>query len=157
MYETGIGMWAVGCILAELLLPIPFLPGDSDLGQRTRIFQVLGTPADVTWPNLKELPDLIQLKTFPGIPLHHIFTAATYDLLDLLTGLLSVAPLKLYNCHEALQAPYYSNKPAPTQGLQLPLPYSIRQNNEHEKPNLKRKLQDTADGVSDTKRLVFKQ
>jgi hypothetical protein len=41
---------------------------------------------------------------------------------------------------------FYSNKPAPTQGLQLPLPSSIRQNSEHEKPNLKRKLQETADG-----------
>jgi len=42
--------------------------------------------------------------------------------------------------------PFCSNKPAPTQGPQLPLPSSIRQNSEHEKPNLKRKLQDTADG-----------
>ena len=50
MYGTGIDMWAVGCILAELLLRVPFLPGDSDLDQLTRIFQVLGTPTDETWP-----------------------------------------------------------------------------------------------------------
>jgi hypothetical protein len=41
---------------------------------------------------------------------------------------------------------FCSNKPAPTQGPQLPLPSSIRRNSEHEKPNLKRKLQDIADG-----------
>jgi len=57
--------------------------------------------------NLKELPDFIQFKTFPGTPLRHIFTAAGDDLLDLLAGLLSVSPLKRYNCHEALQAPYF--------------------------------------------------
>ena len=57
--------------------------------------------------NLKELPDFIQFKTFAGTPLRHIFTAAGDDLLDLLAGLLSVSPLKRYNCHEALQAPYF--------------------------------------------------
>lgn len=41
IYATGIDMWAVGCILAELLLRVPFLPGESDLDQLTRIFQVM--------------------------------------------------------------------------------------------------------------------
>lgn len=40
LYGTGVDMWAVGCILAELLLRIPFLPGESDLDQLTKIFQV---------------------------------------------------------------------------------------------------------------------
>lgn len=40
LYGTAIDMWAVGCILAELLLRVPFLPGESDLDQLTRIFQV---------------------------------------------------------------------------------------------------------------------
>lgn len=155
MYGAGIDMWAIGCILAELLLRVPFLPGDSDLDQLTRIFQVLGTPTDEMWPNLKILPDYIEFKTFPGTPLRHIFTAAGDDLLDLVAGLLSVSPLNRYNCHEALQAPYFSNKPPPTQGPQLPFPSSIHRNTEHEKPNLKRKLLETADGVPHPKRLVF--
>jgi cyclin-dependent kinase 7 len=49
MYGAGIDMWAIGCILAELLLRVPFLPGESDLDQLTRIFQVLGTPTEETW------------------------------------------------------------------------------------------------------------
>lgn len=43
-------MWAIGCILAELLLRVPFLPGESDLDQLSRIFQVFGTPSEETWP-----------------------------------------------------------------------------------------------------------
>ena len=50
MYGTGIDIWAVGCILAELLLRVPFLPGDSDLDQLTKIFMALGTPTEETWP-----------------------------------------------------------------------------------------------------------
>lgn len=49
LYGAGVDMWAVGCILAELLLRVPFLPGDSDLDQLTKIFQALGTPTEDTW------------------------------------------------------------------------------------------------------------
>ena len=50
MYGTGVDIWAVGCILAELLLRIPFFPGESDLDQLTKIFQAMGTPNDEIWP-----------------------------------------------------------------------------------------------------------
>lgn len=43
-------MWAVGCIVAELLLRVPFLPGESDLDQLTKIFQALGSPTEEIWP-----------------------------------------------------------------------------------------------------------
>lgn len=39
-YSIYIDMWAVGCILAELLLRVPLFPGESDLDQLTKIFQV---------------------------------------------------------------------------------------------------------------------
>ncbi len=41
IYGTGIDIWAMGCILAELLLRVPFLPGETDLDQLGKIFQVL--------------------------------------------------------------------------------------------------------------------
>ena len=43
-YGTGVDMWATGCILAKLLLRLPFLPGDSDLDQLSKIFMARGTP-----------------------------------------------------------------------------------------------------------------
>ena len=48
-YGTGVDMWAVGCILAEMLVRCPYFPGDSDLDQLTRIFTALGTPTDENW------------------------------------------------------------------------------------------------------------
>lgn len=54
-YGVGIDLWAVGCILAELLLRVPFLPGESDLDQLTRIFQVLGTPTEDDWPVINNI------------------------------------------------------------------------------------------------------
>ena len=50
LYGIGVDMWAMGCILAELLLRVPFLPGDSDLDQLSKIFETLGTPTEAEWP-----------------------------------------------------------------------------------------------------------
>uniref|UniRef100_A0A672HVP8 Cyclin-dependent kinase 7 n=1 Tax=Salarias fasciatus TaxID=181472 RepID=A0A672HVP8_SALFA len=92
MYGVGVDMWAVGCILAELLLRIPFLAGDSDLDQLTKIFEALGTPTEETWPGMTSLPDYVSFKPFPGTPLEHIFSAAGDDLLELLQGLFTFNP-----------------------------------------------------------------
>ena len=43
---------------------------------------------------MKNLPDFIQFKSFPGTPLKDIFTAANDDLLYLLDKLLQLDPLK---------------------------------------------------------------
>lgn len=161
-YSTGVDMWAVGCILAELLLRVPFLPGESDLDQLTKIFQALGTPTDETWPDVKTLPDYMQFKIFPGTPLRHIFTAAGDDLILLAEKLLALYPFNRCTCTEALNLPYFSNKPAPTIGHKLPMPSSFVSNNNTDnddvKPSasLKRKMDASSENmVVPKKRLQF--
>uniref|UniRef100_A0A2K6PNA4 [RNA-polymerase]-subunit kinase n=1 Tax=Rhinopithecus roxellana TaxID=61622 RepID=A0A2K6PNA4_RHIRO len=94
MYGVSVDMWAVGCILAELLLRVPFFE---------------------QWPDMCSLPDYATFKSFPGIPLHHIFSAAGDDLLDLIQGLFLFDPCPL-------EMKYFSNRPGPTPGCQLPRP-----------------------------------
>lgn len=157
IYGTGVDMWAVGCILAELLLRVPFFPGDSDLDQLTKIFLVMGTPNEDRWPGLKALPDYVQFKQFPSIPLNNIFTAVSDDLISLLSKMLAVNPLERCSCTQALKMPYFSNKPAPSPGSQLPLPSSLqtkKTESEESKASLKRKLS-SADGGNLAKRLLF--
>uniref|UniRef100_A0A5F5PQU5 Cyclin-dependent kinase 7 n=1 Tax=Equus caballus TaxID=9796 RepID=A0A5F5PQU5_HORSE len=122
MYGVGVDMWAVGCILAELLLRVPFLPGDSDLDQLTRIFETLGTPTEEQWPDMCSLPDFVTFKSFPRIPLQHIFIAAGDDLLDLIQGLFLFNPCTRITATQALKTKYFSNRPGPTPGCQLPRP-----------------------------------
>lgn len=45
-YGAGVDIWAVGCIFGELLKREPLFPGNSDIDQLGKIFQVLGTPTD---------------------------------------------------------------------------------------------------------------
>ncbi|GFV14848.1 hypothetical protein TNCV_4219421 [Trichonephila clavipes] len=122
IYATGIDIWAVGCILAELLLRVPFLPGKTDLDQLSQIFKVLGAPDEEDWPHVSTLPHYVAFKPSPPIPFHDIFTAAGDDLIDVLSRMLALNPLKRCTCKEALKMPYFSNYPAPTPCSQLPMP-----------------------------------
>ncbi|CAH1990347.1 unnamed protein product [Acanthoscelides obtectus] len=154
-YGTCIDMWAVGCILAELLLRVPLFPGESDLDQLTKIFSVFGNPTEETWPGVKQLSDYIEFKPLPCIPLKNIFTAAGNDLLDLIESMLVLNPIKRREASECLQLPFFSNKPAPTLGSKLPLPKNVRTIRDIEKPSLKRKILDAAEGGTLSKRLLF--
>ncbi|KAM8985169.1 cyclin-dependent kinase 7 isoform 3-T3 [Ara ararauna] len=157
MYGVGVDMWAVGCILAELLLRVPFLPGDSDLDQLTKIFETLGTPTEDLWPGVTSLPDYVTFKSFPGMPLQHIFSAAGDDLLDLLQGLFTFNPCTRLTATQALKQKYFSNRPGPTPGNQLPRPNcpgEVVKEQQNALPNLKRKRTDGVDqGLP--KKLIF--
>ncbi|XP_062368716.1 cyclin-dependent kinase 7 isoform X3 [Cinclus cinclus] len=157
MYGVGVDMWAVGCILAELLLRVPFLPGDSDLDQLTRIFETLGTPTEEQWPGMTSLPDYVTFKPFPGMPLQHIFSAAGDDLLSLLQGLFTFNPCTRVTATQALKQKYFSNRPAPTPGNQLPrpnCPAEAAKEQQHALLNLKRKRTEGIDqGLP--KKLIF--
>lgn len=119
-YSFGVDMWSVGCIFAELLLRVPFLPGASDIEQITTTFRALGTPAEKDWPGHKTLPNYVPLEQFPRPPLNRTFPAASSDTLDLLGKLLLFDPAKRASAHEALHHAYFRNMPVPTFHTNLP-------------------------------------
>lgn len=49
-YSSAVDIWSVGTILAELMLRIPYLPGETDMDQLKTIFRALGTPTEEDWP-----------------------------------------------------------------------------------------------------------
>lgn len=56
-YSTGVDVWSLGCIFAEMILKRPMFPGDSEIDQLFRIFRVLGTPTEDTWPGVSQFSD----------------------------------------------------------------------------------------------------
>lgn len=158
LYGTGIDIWAMGCIIAELLLRVPFLPGESDLGQLTKIFEVCGTPTEEVWPKVEDLPDFVKFKPMPAQQLKDIFSAAGDDLLELLESCLMLDPSKRCTATQALKMQYFSNSPAPTMGHKLPMPRSRAVVEEEFSREIiaarKRALEDT-DGPGVAKRLQF--
>lgn len=156
IYSTGIDIWAVGCILAELLLRVPFLPGETDLDQLSQIFKVLGSPSEEDWPHVSTLPHFVQFKSMPAIPFRDIFTASSDDLIQVLEKMLALNPLKRCTCKEALKMPYFSNRPAPTPCSQLPLPTgnTIMVTDEYT-PNTSTKRKSDNDSINIAKKLMF--
>jgi serine/threonine-protein kinase BUR1 len=52
------------CVLAEMFTRRPILPGNSDLDQVEKIWQLCGTPNQHTWPNFDALPGCEGVKRF---------------------------------------------------------------------------------------------
>merc|ERR1719160_782293 len=47
-YTKAVDMWALGCIVAEMFLGKPLLPGSSTVDQLDRILDLCGAPSDAT-------------------------------------------------------------------------------------------------------------
>ncbi|KFV78897.1 Cyclin-dependent kinase 10, partial [Struthio camelus australis] len=93
---TSIDMWAVGCILAELLAHKPLLPGTSEIHQIDLIVQLLGTPNENIWPGFSKLPLVSQytLRKQPYNNLKHKFPWLSEAGLRLLNFLFMYDPKK---------------------------------------------------------------
>lgn len=56
-YSTGVDMWSVGCIFAEMCTRKALFPGDSEIDEIFKIFRLLGTPDENMWPGVTSFPD----------------------------------------------------------------------------------------------------
>ena len=62
-YGPSVDVWSIGCIFAEMVTKKPLFSGDSEIDQLFRIFRTLGTPDEIVWPGVSQLPDY--KTTFP--------------------------------------------------------------------------------------------
>jgi len=66
-YGVEVDMWSAGCIITEMATCLPIFPGDSEIGTIFKIFQLLGTPSEAVWPDLRRTCDNFK-STFPKWP-----------------------------------------------------------------------------------------
>uniref|UniRef100_A0A0N5ADR9 Cyclin-dependent kinase 7 n=1 Tax=Syphacia muris TaxID=451379 RepID=A0A0N5ADR9_9BILA len=149
-YGVGVDMWAIGCIIAELLLRNPIFPGESDLDQLVKIYTVLGTPTTDEWELMSDLPDYVSMKPMPGIPLKNVFTAASDDLIELIYQCLRFDPLKRWTATQALNSYYFQAMPYACDDADLPMPGSA-----HKANIRKRRLFDGNTPPAARKKLLF--
>uniref|UniRef100_A0A1I7TF49 Cyclin-dependent kinase 7 n=1 Tax=Caenorhabditis tropicalis TaxID=1561998 RepID=A0A1I7TF49_9PELO len=122
-YGVGIDIWSIGCIIAELMLRNPIFPGDSDLDQLVKIFNVLGCPTEETWPQMGTLNSFVTIKpNNDPLSLSFVFSAASPDLIDLMAGMWTFDPVKRLTCTQALQMEYFRSQPFCCLDEDLPLP-----------------------------------
>lgn len=109
-YSTGVDMWSVGCIFAEMAERKPLFSGDSEIDQIFKIFKTLGTPTKETWPEVQALSEY--KSTFPQWKrqdLGSVLKKLDQPGLDLLTELLAYDPAMRMSAKRALIHPYFSD------------------------------------------------
>jgi serine/threonine protein kinase len=103
-------MWSVGCIMAEMSKGHPLFYGTTNEDQLMRIFRVLGTPSEHSWPGISQYTEYKQN--------FHIY--ATQDLrvsvpqidptgIDLLLRMLQLRPELRISAADALDHPWFSD------------------------------------------------
>ncbi len=122
-YGAGIDIWAVGCILAELILRHPLFPGVSALDQLSKIFNVLGTPSEASWPSIGLLPAYVKFEPREPLKLNVIFGSHMgAEVIDLIQKMLALNPQHRISASDALAHPFFNCEPKPTPIDQLPKP-----------------------------------
>eukprot|EP01093_Parvamoeba_rugata_P005658 TRINITY_DN18402_c0_g1_i1.p2 TRINITY_DN18402_c0_g1~~TRINITY_DN18402_c0_g1_i1.p2 ORF type:complete len:311 (+),score=-51.36 TRINITY_DN18402_c0_g1_i1:57-989(+) len=117
-YDWCIDVWAVGCILGELLLNRALLPGSTEPQQIELIWELCGTPLENGWPDARDLPFAPQL--FPKYKRRNVVverlrryedqSRARYcseHALALLNQMLSINPARRVLASSAMDAPYF--------------------------------------------------
>lgn len=105
-YTKAVDMWAVGCILAELLSRRPLFPGRDSFHQITLIISVLGTPDPKSFSGGRSRAFVTNLPKKPKVPFAHLFPKANPLACDLLERLLTFDPAERITVEEALKHPY---------------------------------------------------
>ncbi|XP_039246275.1 cyclin-dependent kinase 3 isoform X2 [Pipra filicauda] len=114
-YSTPVDIWSIGCIFAEMMTRKALFPGDSEIDQLFQIFRTLGTPTEVTWPGVTQLPDY--KGSFPRWPkkeMKDIVPNLDRDGRDLLTQLLLYDPSKRISAKAALNHQYFLSRSSGT-------------------------------------------
>lgn len=116
-YGPAIDVWSLGCILAEMLLCRPYMPGEGEIEQLDMIYSNCGTPTEETWPGAFSLPKYEF--AHPARPiestLRERFAAfgKNGDVADIMCKMLTLNPAHRITSADALRHHYLISEPLP--------------------------------------------
>ncbi|OBT38793.1 Cyclin-dependent kinase catalytic subunit [Pseudogymnoascus verrucosus] len=116
-YSTGVDMWSVGCIFAEMCTRKPLFAGDSEIDEIFKIFRLLGTPTELDWPGVTSFPDF--KSSFPkwGRDLNANLIPGLDNIgQDLLENMLVYDPAGRISAKQACMHPYFEQGSAAHSG-----------------------------------------
>ncbi|KAG4069439.1 hypothetical protein HA402_001738 [Bradysia odoriphaga] len=118
-YATGVDIWSLGCIFAEMILRKPLFAGDSEIDQLFRIFRVMGTVTTENWPGCVHLLDYkTSFPKWDPAPLPPAIVQHKAD--DLFMKLMTYDPNRRISAKNAMLDPYFDDV-ALVSNIDLPL------------------------------------
>ncbi|XP_044729174.1 cyclin-dependent kinase 20-like [Chrysoperla carnea] len=125
IYTHTIDLWAVGCIIGEMIKKSPVFPGETDIEQLAIILKSLGTPTEDSWPGLTSLPDYDKIR-FPnsdGLPWETIISDdCSDDALNLIQSFLRYNASERISASSALVHQFFTNDPQRASLIMMPKP-----------------------------------
>ncbi|EQC41439.1 CMGC/MAPK protein kinase [Saprolegnia diclina VS20] len=127
-YDKPMDVWAIGCILAEMIGRRPLFPGQDYLHQLKIIMDVVGSPEEeqldfITNPKAKRF--ILRQPKKPRVPLSSIYPRATSLCLDLLEKMLSFDPRTRISIEDALEHPYLAQVRDASVETTCPVPFDF--------------------------------
>lgn len=109
-YSSSVDIWSIGCIFAEMVHKKTLFPGDSEIDQLFRIFRTLGTPNEICWPGVTDLPDFKdKFPLWPSQALANPLPLLDAPSLSLVQKMLVYDPAKRITAKSALVSPIFHN------------------------------------------------
>lgn len=124
-YSTAIDIWSVGCIFGEFIRNSILLPGISEVDQLKKIFKLLGTPDETSWPGWRQLSGARNLHFQPqkGHILNQKFREEelTPKGTQLMLALFRYDPEQRITARDATDHPFFTQeKPTPKEEKHMP-------------------------------------
>ncbi|KAF1959018.1 Pkinase-domain-containing protein [Byssothecium circinans] len=112
-YSTSIDIWSAGCIMAEMYTGRPLFPGTTNEDQLQKIFRLMGTPSERSWPGISQLPEYkANFPVFATQDLRLILPQVDQVGLNLLNSMLQLRPEMRITASAALMHPWFNDLPA---------------------------------------------
>ncbi|EEH10784.1 cyclin-dependent protein kinase PhoA [Histoplasma capsulatum G186AR] len=108
MYNTSIDIWSAGCIMAEMYAGRPLFPGSTNEDQLQKIFRLMGTPSERSWPGISQFPEYKpNFLVYAAQDLSLILPRIDNLGLDLLNRMLQLRPEMRISAADALRHPWF--------------------------------------------------
>uniref|UniRef100_A0A7S2GAC5 Cyclin-dependent kinase 2 homolog n=1 Tax=Octactis speculum TaxID=3111310 RepID=A0A7S2GAC5_9STRA len=134
-YGGAVDMWSIGCLIAELWLKQPIFAGlpegsdkggttvtqqVSDIDQLGKIFMILGTPNETTWPGVTLFNRYVEFQETSPIQWEAVLSNADESGVQLVEETLQLDPHRRLTATQALKHTYFTVPPKPTPPSDLP-------------------------------------
>lgn len=111
-YNTSIDIWSAGCIMAEMYTGRPLFPGTTNEDQLQKIFRLMGTPSERSWPGISQFPEYkSNFTVYHTRDIRDYLPQVDPVGLQLIGSMLQLRPELRISAQQALQHPWFADLP----------------------------------------------